>query len=328
MSETTNSKNVRDDEIDLLDLFKRMGRGLGNMFTTLGRWFLISLVFLLRNWLPLFVSMVLGVGASYLLKFTSASFYTSDMVLKTNTMTADEMISYINRLHTYCREGNQTALSEAISLKNDKVKNILDISANWIIDKGADGIPDMVDFKGTHNVYDTINIRMSDRLNIRVNIIEPQELGNVRDGLLKYISADSLSNQRNKLRIRQYQELQERMRYDLEQLDSLQKIKYFEETQRMSQPGNGQMIFLQEQKTQLVYPEIQELFERKQHLDASLTLYKDIVTVLSDFSIPAQRKNGGFYYAKVVVPLFFLLTLIMLILLYNRKKLKDIYNKY
>jgi len=142
MSETTNSKNVRDDEIDLLDLFKRMGRGLGNMFTTLGRWFLISLVFLLRNWLPLFVSMVLGVGASYLLKFTSASFYTSDMVLKTNTMTADEMISYINRLHTYCREGNQTALSEAISLKDDKVKNILDISANWIIDKGADGIPD------------------------------------------------------------------------------------------------------------------------------------------------------------------------------------------
>lgn len=328
MSETTNSKNVRDDEIDLLDLFKRMGRGLGNMFTTLGRWFLISLVFLFRNWLPLILSVVLGVGASYLLKFTSASFYTSDMVLRTNTMPAADMIAYLNRLHTYCNEGNQTAVTEAISLKNDKVKNILDISANWIIDKGDDGIPDMVDFKGTHDVYDTLNIRMSDRLNIRVNIIEPQELGNVRDGLLKYVSADSLFSQRNKVRIRQNQELQERIRYDLEQLDSLQKIKYFEETQRMSQPGNGQMIFLQEQKTQLVYPEIQELFERKQQLDADLTLYKDIVTVLSDFSIPAQRQNGGFYYAKVVVPLFFLLTLIVLILLYNRKKLKDIYNKY
>ena len=328
MSETTNSKNVRDDEIDLLDLFKRMGRGLSKVFTTLGRWFLITLVFLFRNWLPLGLSLVLGVGASYLLKFTSASFYTSDMVLKTNTMTADEMISYINRLHVYCKEDNQAALIEAISLKTDQGKNIVDINANWIIDKGADGIPDMVDFKGTHDVYDTINVRMSDRLNIRVNIIEPQELGNVRDGLLKYVSADSLTSQRNKVRIRQYQELQERIRYDLEQLDSLQKIKYFEETQRMSQPGNGQMIFLQEQKTQLVYPEIQELFERKQQLDANLTLYKDIVTVLSDFSIPAQRQNGGFYYAKVVVPLFFLLTLIVLILLSNRKKLKEVYNKY
>ena len=328
MSETNNSKNVRDDEIDLLDLFKRMGNGLGKMFRTLGRWFLISVVFLFRNWLPLGLSLVLGVGASYLIKFTSASFYTSDMVLKTNTMTADEMIAYINRLHTFCKEDNQTALTEAISLNAGQVKNILDINANWIIDKGADGIPDIVDLKDNHNIYDTLNIRMSDRLNIRVKIIEPQELGNVRDGLLKYVSDDSLSNQRNKVRIRQNQELQERIRYDLEQLDSLQKIKYFEETQRMSQPGNGQMIFLQEQKTQLVYPEIQGLFERKQQLDANLTLYKDIVTVLSDFSIPAQRKNGGMYYGKVLIPLFFCLTLIILILLRNRKKLKEVYDKY
>jgi hypothetical protein len=328
MSETTNSGNVRNDEIDLLDLFKRMGRSLGKMFTTLGKWFVISVVFLFKNWLPLFISVILGVGASYILKFTSASFYTSDLVLKTNTLTADEMISYINRLHTYCKEDNQTALAEAISLKAGQVKNILDINANWIIDKGADGIPDMVDIKDNHNIYDTLNIRMSDRLNVRVKIVEPQELGNVRDGIIRFINSDSLSQQRNRVRIRQNKELQVRLGYDLLQLDSLQKIKYFEETQRMSQPGNGQMIFLQEQKTQLVYPEIQGLFERKQQLDANLTLYKDIVTVLSDFSIPAERQNGGMYYGKVLIPLFFCLTLIFLILLKNRKKLKEVYNRY
>jgi hypothetical protein len=237
------------------------------------------------------------------------------------------MIAYINRLHTYCKENNQTALIEAISLKAGQSKNILDIKASWIIDKGADGIPDMVDLKDSHNIYDTLNIRMSDRLNIRVNIIEPQELGNVRDGLIKFIQRDSLFQQRNRVRIRQNQELQERIRYDLEQLDSLQKIKYFEETQRMSQPGNGQMIFLQEQKTQLVYPEIQELFERRQQIDASLTLYKDIVTVLSDFSIPAKRKNGVLYYSMMIIPGLFGLTLILLILLKNKKKLKEIFTE-
>jgi len=145
---------------------------------------------------------------------------------------------------------------------------------------------------------------------------------------LKFVAYDSLFSQRNRVRIRQNEELQVRISYDLLQLDSLQKIKYFEETQRMSQPGNGQMIFLQEQQTQLVYPEIQGLFERKQQLDADLTLYKDIVTVLSDFSIPAKRQNGGMYYGKVLIPLFFFLTLIILILLKNRKKLTEVYNKY
>jgi len=328
MSDTVNNKNVKDDEIDLLDLFKRIGRSLSKMFNAIGRGILISIVFLFRKWLPLFLSVVLGVGASYLLKFTSASFYTSDLVLRTNTMPAADMIAYINRLHTYCKEDNQAALADAISLKGGQVKNILDINASWIIDKGADGVPDMVDLKDKHDIYDTSDIRMTDRLNVRVKILEPLELGNVRDGILKFVAYDSLFIQRNRVRIRQNEELQVRISYDLLQLDSLQKIKYFEETQRMSQPGNGQMIFLQEQKTQLVYPEIQGLFERKQQLDADLTLYKDIVTVLSDFSIPAKRQNGGMYYGKVLIPLFFFLTLIILILLKNRKKLTEVYNKY
>lgn len=328
MSESENIKNVRDDEIDLLDLFKRMGKGLGKMFRTLGRWLLISIVFLLRNWLPLLASVIIGVGASYLLKFTSASFYTSDMVLRTNAIQAGDMIPYINRLHIYCKEKNQAALSEAVSLNNDQIKNIIDINAYWIIDKNADGTPDMVDLRESHDVYDTINIRMNDRLNVRVKIIQPQELHNLRDGLLMYIDKDSLFQQRNRVRLRQINEMVARLDYDILQLDSLQKIKYFEETKRLNQTGNSPILLMQEQKTQLVYSDIHGLFERKQNLDSELSLYNDLATILSDFSIPAQRQNGGMYYGKVVIPSVFVLTLIILIILHNRKKLKDIFEKY
>jgi hypothetical protein len=328
MSETMNSRNVRDDEIDLLELFKRFGNALGRMFRTLGRWTLISIVFLLRHWLPLGLSIALGIGISALLKYTSGSFYSSNLVLKTNNPPPSDYIEYINRLHTFCKENNRPALMDAISVSEVQAKNIIDISAFWIIDKGADGIADMVDLNNTHNVYDTINIRMQDRLNVGVRIKVPQELSNIRNGIIRYINSDSLFQQRNRVRLRQNQELQLRITYDLLQLDSLQKIKYFEETQRMSQPGNGQMIFLQEQKTQLVYPEIHELFERKQYLDANRTLYKDIVTVLSEFSIPAERVNGLMYYGKNVIPVFFGLTIILLIILTNRNKVKEIFRKY
>ncbi len=46
---TTNNKNVRDDEIDLLDLFRRMGRDINPMFNALGTAFLISVVFIVRR---------------------------------------------------------------------------------------------------------------------------------------------------------------------------------------------------------------------------------------------------------------------------------------
>jgi len=328
MSENTTNKNVRDDEIDLLDLFRRMGRTFNRWGKVLGRAFLITTVFLLRRWLPLGVGIAAGIGASYLLKTTSASSYTSDMTLRSNAVATSELISYINRLHRFCLEDNSIALSNALSVKPESVNNIIDISAFWVIDQSKDGIPDYIDYKNTHDVSDTTNIRMQDRLDIRVKIKSPQELSLVRNGIVTFIESDSLFQQRNRVRLRQNLELLTRLDYDILQLDSLQKFKYFKETKNMQPQNGGQMIFLQEQKTQLVYTDIYSLYSRKQALESERDLYKGIVTVLSDFSLPSIRDNGALYYGKTIIPLFFCLTLLILILLTNRKKLEAVYKKY
>jgi len=341
MSEiTSNNKNVRDDEIDLLDLFRRMGRKLNRWGHALGKALLISLVFLLKRWLPLGLSIAAGIGVSYILKTTSASSYTSDMVfrnnlvlidkltLKDNSGTTSELISKINKLHTFCEENNSIALSEALSMKPESVTYISDISAYWIIDQSRDGIPDFVDYKGNHSPYDTINVRMPDRLDIRVKINSPQDLNLVRDGIIRFVASDSLYQQRNRVRLRQNHDLLARYNYDILQLDSLQKVKYFEETRNIKPNNGGQMVFLQEQKTQLVYGDIYLLYTKKQLLETERDLYIGIVTVLSDFSLPAKRDNGGLYYGKYMIPILFFLTLLVLIILANRKKLEEIYKKY
>jgi hypothetical protein len=329
MSENnTTNKNVREDEIDLLDLFRRMGKAISKGLYALGKAFLISTVFLLKRWLPLGLSIALGIGASYLLKFTSDSFYTSDLVLRNNLVSNSDMIAYLNRLHTYSLENNTVALSEALSISPEKVSNIMDISAFWIIDKTEDGIPDYVDYKNNHDVYDTVNVRMNDRLDLRVVIKTPQDLSLVRNGIIKFIEKDSLLQQRNRVRVRQNLELLAKLDNDISLLDSLQKIKYFDETKYRQPQGSGQMIFLQEQKTQLVYADVYKLYSQKQALESDRDLYKGVVTVLSDFSVPAVRDNGGSYYAVKLVPLFFFLTLMILVLLANRKKLIETYNKY
>jgi len=341
MSENaSNNKNVRDDEIDLMDLFRRMGRTLNRWGHALGRALLIFLVFMVKRWLPLGLSIALGIGISYLLKNTSASSYTSDMVFRNNLVlidkltfrdnsgTTSEIISKINKLHTFCLENNSMALSEALSMKPESVTYISDISAYWIIDQSRDGIPDFVDYKGNHSPYDTINVRMPDRLDIRVKINSPQDLNLVRDGIIRFIESDSLYQQRNRVRLRQNQDLLARYNYDILQLDSLQKVKYFEETRNIKPNNGGQMVFLQEQKTQLVYGDIYSLYTKKQLLESERDLYKGIVTVLSDFSLPARRDNGAMYYGRLVIPFLFFLTLLILIILSNRKKLQEIYNKY
>jgi len=341
MSNTTrSSKDVRDDEIDLLELFRRIGRTIGKWFNVLLKGFLISLVFLIRNWLPLLVSIIAGVAISYVLKSNSSSFYTSDLVLRNNMAkiaektrrdisgTTAELLSKINKLHLFCQEGNSVSLSKALLFKQDSINGISDISAFWIIDLNKDGIPDNVDYKGNHNVYDTINVRMQNILNVRVKISSGIDLNRVRDGIIKFIEDDSLFQQRNRLRLKQNREMLTRLNYDIKQLDSLQKVKYFEETRNLKPGNSGQTIFMQEQNTQLLYNDIYKLYEQKRDLEAENDLYQNIVTVINDFSMPTIRENDLMFYGRRIIPRLFTITLIILVLFANRKKLYETYKKY
>jgi hypothetical protein len=320
------SANNPENEIDLPELFKRMSRALGRLFHSLGIFFIISMVFLLRKWLPLGLSVIAGLVVALLVWKTTESYYTSDLALRVNIEPTDEVITYVNRLNTFCRENEKTRLAEAISLSPDQTANIQDIEAFWVIDKGNDGIPDYVDYQGKHNVYDTINPVMDDRINIRVRISQPLELVNVRNGIINYINSDPLLQQRNALRLKQNAEMLARVEFDIDRLDSLQKIIYF--VNNKTEKTGNQLVFLQEQKTQLLHDDIYKLFGKKQDLEKECSIYGNIVTVISDFSIPAERDNGGRYYAKIFVPIFFFVALILLIIQANRKKLKEIYERY
>jgi len=328
MSETISPKNVKYEEIDLLDLFKRLGNGIGKMFKALGRGTLVSIVYLIKHWLPLSISILMGLGISFGFKILSPSYYSSEMILRNNAVPVAEMINYVNRLHTFCDEDNKEALTSALSLNLQSIENILDIRGHWIIDKNKDEVPDVVDYRDRHDVYDTINIMMQDRFNIRVKIKAPQELGTLKTSILRYIHSDSLFQQRNRLRLKQNNEFLTRLEYDILQLDSLQKVKYFEETRNKQPQTGGQMIFLQEQETQLVYPDIHTLYAGKQKLEQDSEIYFDLVTILSDFSIPAKRENNTLFYANRFIPSLFLLTLIILIILTNMDRIKITFEKY
>jgi hypothetical protein len=141
-------------------------------------------------------------------------------ILRDNSGTTSEIISKINKLHTFCSGNDQAALALALTMKTESVSSISDISAYWIIDQSRDGIPDYVDYKENHSPYDTINIRMQDRFDIRVKIKSPQDLNLVRDGIIRYIENDSLYQQRNLVRLRQNHDLLTRLNYDILQLDS------------------------------------------------------------------------------------------------------------
>jgi hypothetical protein len=317
-----------NDEIDLVDLFRKIGDSIIKLFKTVGKAILISLVFLLRHWLPLGFSLILGVGVSYTLKYIMKPGFSSEMVLKSNIVPVEELITYINKLHTFCYEENFSALSSSLKLDEQSVKQIVDISSFWVIDINTDKVPDYVDYENRFNVYDTTNIRMPDRLDIRVKTKSRSEFTNIKKGIIHYINSDSLFQQRNRVRNQQNTIFLKRLEYDIVQLDSLQKVKIFEESKGRIPGKDNQIIFLQEQKTQLVYSDIHSLYETKKNYEEQLELYKDIVTVISDLTIPYKPYTRAKYYAVYAIPICFGLMLLILIIIRNKASINELFEKF
>jgi hypothetical protein len=316
------------DEIDLRDLFKRMGHTLSRWFRAAGRALMISIVFLLRNIIPLILSILIGNGLSYALKWATKPVFVSEITLRSNTIPLADMISNINNLDILLREKNYNVVASALSISPEEAGKIKHIQALWIIDRNYDSIPDFVDYRNSHNVYDSVNVRMTDRFVVKVEVGDPGEISKMRERIFSYVGNNQVYQQQNEFRLRMIDELLVRLNYDIEQLDSLQKVKYFEETRNMKPDKGGQMIFIQEHATQLVYNDIYSLYSRKQTLDEQKNLHNQILSVISDFYQPQKRHNGGWYYGKVAIPVCFVLTILLLIVKRNKVKLKEVFSKY
>lgn len=329
MSKETGSENrTRGDEIDLLEVFSRLGKSVGKGFKAVWKGLLYTFFFMIRNMVWLGISLFIGLAASYLLKLSAEKFYSSDIILRSNTIPNADMISYINKLHTFCEEKNYAELASSLSVPQEEVKYIKDIQAFWYIDLGSDQIPDYVDFRGKHNVLDTLNVRMSDRFLIRVKTSIPKALSSIREGIFSYIGKNQFFRDQNELRLKQDDALMARIDYEVDQLDSLQKVKYFEESRRLMPKEGGQMIFLQDYQTQLLHEDINKLITQRQQIERTRTIYSELITLLSDFTPPIKPKNGTLYYGKFFIPLIFCISIILIILIRNRAKLAEAYRKY
>jgi len=128
MNKNNSESATHDDEIDLYDLFRRIGKTLSKWFKAIGRGILTSIFFLTRNIIPLALSILLGIGLSYLMKWSSKPFYKSEITLRSNAVPTSEMIAVLNKLKLLLKEKNIQGIESSLSLSKENVVLISDQS--------------------------------------------------------------------------------------------------------------------------------------------------------------------------------------------------------
>jgi len=314
--------NAQKDEIDLLELFRRMGQKIGQLFTGFLRFILLSILFLWRNALIILAFVVVGGLAGFGISRMARPYYSSDMIAQINTTNVSEMMNYINDLHELCNENNYQVLSEYLQLSKAVAEKIKDINAYWIIDENKDGVGDYVDFKNKYSLRDTTQRRIQSRFNLNVEVFDISGFTDVKKGLYNYVSANPYLNSLNENRKKRIRELIVQTEEEMLKLDSLQKYEYFKK-ETLPPEERGQMLIWNEKEVRLLHPDIINLFRQKQSLERDLELYPEVITVIKDFTPLSQVENPVMKYILKWGLIFGILGVILKFFFDQRKNIRN-----
>ena len=303
MDNQTPNNTRPSDEIDLLELFNRMGKSIKNFFMWILE-LLKSFLFLLISksvWILSFS--IIGGYVGYIFFQNTPRFYSSEMVAKSNSMNNSIIVNSINLLNDLFENRNYNALSSYLGTTPEQAKEIRSIEAFYGIDINKDKIADFVDYNKTYNPKDTTQKRLSDVFYLRINVYDETIFSSVRDGIKKYISTNPFILENNNVRKQQTRSLIEEYKIEIQKIDSLQKVQYFE-IPKMQKAGNNQMIFLNEKEAKLYHGDIIYLYKQQLALEKELTLNPDPITVVQDFTQLSKAENPLMKFLKVWILIF------------------------
>ena len=308
MENTQLQQNRPNDEIDLLELFSRMGKSISNaiksFFTLIWKVLLFFISFSFRNVIQLSIILGFGIAVSVAIFFSSSRFYSSDMIASSNALRNEDMISIINNLNELCRTGNKEGLAQNLNISLENAEMIKSIKAYWGYDTNLDGVVDYIDYDDKYvATKDTTIRRIPNRLFVRAEVFNEGIFNLMKAGLYRYIESNPYVIQVNETRKRQLQDMITQTELEIRKLDSLQNFEYFEKDRIVPQVGANQMVLFTEKERILYHREIFNLLTEKQDLERRLTVHADPVTVIQDFTPLSRVENSLLSYVKKIAPL-------------------------
>lgn len=315
-----NQIQKHSDEIDLVELFSRMGKAIKSFFTWLLRLFNGFILLLVRKSLWLFSFSIIGIFFGYLVYKNTPRYYSSEMIARSNAINNSVVINSINLLNNLFENNNYKTLGSYFGITTQNAEKIKSIEAFYGIDVNRDNIVDFVDYEKKYSPKDTTQKRLTDVFYLKISVYDEAVFKDARDGIKQYLNSNPYLVEYDAVRKKQALSLIEEYKNQIKKLDSLQKVQYFE-VPSSQKSGSNQMIILNEKEKKLYHAEIISLYNNQLGLERDLLLNPEPITIIQDFTPLAKVDNPLIKFLKVWVISFFILGFIISLLWQYRRKI-------
>lgn len=326
----------KSDEIDLIEVFNSLGRGIKNLFNgifqLISKLFQKIVFFTFRNYIALIITIAITIGLYFFEFSQSAPVYDSFMKIKANAITTEEAISYLSRLKPLTKN-NSIKLSETLNIDTVQSSKLLDVTAAWYIDLDGDGTHDYCDFDNEYVKAkdDTISQKIKEYFQIRISYKKGFDVNVINDKIVYYFNQNPYFVKENEMRKEQLNKLYSLALLERSKLDTIRNRYNTALLEKEIKPEtkNGQLVFLDGnpaedlKEIKLFHNDIFSLENRAQRYNRDLKVHPDIVTVLEPFS-QSTKPTEVIKDLKKYSILFFIVAILALILFENRKKLIEL----
>jgi hypothetical protein len=268
----------KQSEINLLDLFSILFAWLRKVFHGLlvymGK---LSRLIYRRKWYVA-ATVVAGVAVGLYLSRPAARIYKAEgtaLILGADAQTVRQVF---RQLENSDPRNPYTSLTGKLNLPDSVADNIVQLAAYYMIDYMRDSVADKVDYLDSHSLTDTMNVRMRDRVHIRLNsnaVILSQYNARIND----------LKNQIS---------ICDR---ELNRIDSLAAMYYFREKDNAQLSFEKNSLIMGEQRKQLFYGDLMRIQEYRNHAQLELSRFTKPVEIPSSLVVSPQPVNGRMEYA-------------------------------
>lgn len=266
----------RNDEIDLIEVFLKM------------------YIFFKKNFWVLFISVIIGAGLGYSIKFLSEKHYESSMLINSDTVSEDLLIEYINNIQTIIEDGNFQYLSDKMEIDSLYLINLKGISVE--------------------EVYDEKEKKSKEYLSVTANVIDNQLLASLSTGILKFLEKEPYIQ--NEIEIFNENNLSIISKID----EELEKLEILQDNNLNQSRGKGDVNIYNSQNS--FQDELLKLLKEKQSKEKMLK-FATPFRVIQDFTIYQKPETNTKTYTLIGGLLFGFLALTLLIIRNINKSIKE-----
>lgn len=318
----------KNNEIDLLELFRAINNRLVRFFSWLRNLVLYAIYFLIKNIYLYIATLVISIGLSYTyINILKNKVCRTTLVAQSNVVSNSEIIPIINNIQKALKSGNHEYIATEFKCSIEDVKKIKDIEALYVIDKNDDKIADFIDFDkqlANKSAADTNFVALETEFAIKLDYSDTSIIKVIKKGLLNYLSRNKYLIERDTLNRNQLKALIDKTNNELNEFDSLQTNynKFVVNNPYGGQDLKSQLLMVNEKDVKLMYKDILTLFNQKQYFESKYALStKEIITIKTDF-VPSLTPLTGFlklnFYFLIIVSL---IVTVAYELIRNRKKI-------